>query len=166
MGRGLARRILEGILKRQEDFDPRELHLPQRPKTPKEVDAIISDLEELKTRTPDKASLAWPGAVQELIDHWERVRSDMGVSTEDSGLQMYATEPPGAMGEEMEFTIDESSSLDENEWMSLDEMELECVECAGKMRDRKMTRILRREAEACVAKYGKKECGPTPDDEG
>lgn len=91
---------------------------------------------------------------------------------EDSELQMYATEPPGAMGEddppdeEMEFTIDESGPLDENEWMTLDEMELECVECAGKMRDRKMTRILRREAEACAAKYGKKECGPTPDDEG
>lgn len=91
---------------------------------------------------------------------------------EDSELQMYATEPPGAMGEEddepveeMEFTIDESTPFNEDEWMTLDEMELECVECAGKMRERKMTRILRREAEACSAKYGKKKRGPEPDDE-
>lgn len=68
--------------------------------------------------------------------------------------------------EETEFTIDESGPLDENEWMSLDEMELECVECADKMRERKMTRILRREAEGCKAKYGKKEYGLGPDDEG
>ena len=105
---------------------------------------------------------------------------------EDSGLQIYSTEPPGAMGEkcarhdgesdeeyaervkkakaggkdavpeEMEFTIDESGPFNEGEWMSLDEMELECGACADKMRERKMTRIKRSEAQECAGRFGKK----------
>lgn len=64
-------------------------------------------------------------------------------------------EPTG----EMEFTIDEDSPLDENEWMTLDEMDLTCEACAGRMRKRKMTRIKRSEAQECMAKFGKKPDG-------
>lgn len=54
---------------------------------------------------------------------------------EDSGLQMYATEPPGAMSEK--------------DWITVEQMEEICSECAGNMRERNMTRIAMKEALEC-----------------
>lgn len=120
-------------------------------------------------------------------------------SQEDSELQMYATEPSGAMGEakdacpacsaklknghcvnpKCDKSKDEAcdmkdeacgmnhevvdkkpappGNLDEDVWMGIDEMDLTCVECADKMRERKMTAILRTEAMECIQKFGKKD---------
>lgn len=54
---------------------------------------------------------------------------------EDSGLQIYATEPPGAMSEK--------------DWITVEQMEEICSECAGNMRERNMTRIAMKEALEC-----------------
>ena len=167
MGRGLMRGILEGIRKKQEDSEL-QMYATEPPGAMgeddgestsfegwmKKLDALFSaklglsihDVEDMPFRDWYDSGMSPEEAFPDVMD---QMRSEHG---ERDGLFDAKNAPPG---ENMEFTIDESGPLDENEWMTLDEMELECTECADKMRERKMTRILRREAEGCKAKYDK-----------
>ncbi len=43
----------------------------------------------------------------------------------------------------------------EDDWVTLDEMDLSCEECADEMRKKKMTRIKRSAAQECMSKFGK-----------
>jgi hypothetical protein len=176
MGRSVARAILEGIRRKQEDSEM-QMYATEPPGAMGEgrgdwfvVSGGFSSKDYIEAHNygqdKERAEASMTAPPEVLAQVKPKV---IQASSESEAIQKYkqmSLQTRTNELEEMEFTIDESGPLDENEWMSLDEMELECVECAGKMSERKMTRILRREAEACVAKHGKKERGPTPDDEG
>lgn len=185
MGRSVSRAILEGIRKKQEDSEM-QMYATEPPGAMGEggdfnpaVNLQPSTVDEIKRASgqgmgaQEIYKVLTPEAREDLTSNvmGEPDRSTGGRNNVLSTIELYAKSAPNTgvgtpPANELELTIDESGTLDENEWMTLDEMELDCVECADKMRERKMTRILRREAEECKNKYGKKECGPAPDDEG
>ena len=147
MGRGLIGRILEGIRKKEEDSDL-QMYATEPPgamgeddgervsfeKWMKKLDALFSaklglsihDVEDMPFRDWYDSGMSPEEAFPDVMDRMRSEHGDMG--------GIFASKEEGC---------------DEKDWITVEQMEEICPECAGNMRERNMTRLAMKEALEC-----------------